>query len=104
MLNNFFLLQMAKLVLDEYFSGEFESANSGVEFFSIEEEQPVVPAKTTSQIQSSSTQTTSFDGNDSTESEETYKPVQNSDAHNESGESLFLGWKNFLAKKYFFDN
>lgn len=88
--------QMAKLVLDEYFSGEFESANSGVEFFNIEEEQPVVPAKSTSQIQSSSTQTTSFDGNDSTESDETYKPVQNSDTNNESGKIILF---NFFLKK-----
>ncbi|XP_033232215.1 eukaryotic translation initiation factor 4E-binding protein Mextli isoform X2 [Belonocnema kinseyi] len=80
------LVKTAKLVLDEYFTGEGEQFGSGVEFFSLDEEAAFLPNRQSSPHNLPTAQThgigreLSLDSNATSESEETYKARTNSES------------------------
>ncbi|XP_046746982.1 eukaryotic translation initiation factor 4E-binding protein Mextli isoform X4 [Diprion similis] len=83
--SNLDLVKTAKLVLEEYFSGDSEHFASGVEYFSFEEEPayaPVTPTTLHTPITPGGLNTVgrklSLDSAATSESEETYKPRPNS--------------------------
>ncbi|XP_048515420.1 eukaryotic translation initiation factor 4E-binding protein Mextli isoform X3 [Athalia rosae] len=84
--SNLDVVRTAKLVLDEYFSGDSEHFASGIEYFSFEEETtyaqvapvtPLVPL-TLGNIATIGDRKLSMDSVATSESEETYKPRPNS--------------------------
>ena len=94
-------MQTAKLVLDEYFSGELEQFGCGIEFFSLEEEAAFAPPIRQSSPKNPTTaqahvigRELSLESNVTSESEETYKARTNSESSKtkpkKSGKYIFL--------------